>query len=66
MVDREEKQQRRLREREKDLRMDQRRRDKLAARMRDETFFDEGLTDKAFAHPAQKGRKRFVDSDNGN
>ena len=66
MVDREEKQQRRLREREKDLQINQRRRDKLAARMREESFFDEGLTDKAFAHPAQKGKKRFVGSDNGN
>ncbi len=66
MEDRNEKQMRRMRERDKAIRMAQRRRDKLEARVREETFCDGDLTDRGFAYPAQKDRNNFVNSANGN
>lgn len=61
-----EKRLRKIREREKDIHLAQRRREKRAAREIEEIFFDGGLTDKRFAYPAQKEKKNFVNSANGN
>lgn len=56
---------RKIRDKDKAIRLQQRRRDKLAARYYEENYFDGVLTDKSFAYPAQNGAVKFVDSENG-
>lgn len=61
-----EKRLRKIREKDKDIRLAQRRRAKREAREREEIFSDGDLTDKRFAYPAQNSKKNFVNSANGN